>query len=113
MKGSVMDNSSFETRVNTPAHGARVISQNHQVSLAVVVTSSFDALVRATRQREGGLTGMAHRVIGACNQDLEEPIVLKPDGLWFQGELGLEVSDEACWWLLPAIMAGVREIRME
>ena len=113
MKGSVMDNSSFETRVNTPAHGARVISQNHQVSLAVVVTSSFDALVRATRQREGGLTGMAHRVIGAWNQDLEEPIVLKPDGLWFQGELGLEVSDEACWWLLPAFMAGVREIRME
>jgi hypothetical protein len=103
----------FGDRPNTPTHGARVISQNHQVSLAVVVTSSFDALVRATRQREGGLTGMAHRVIGAWSQSLEEPIVLKPDGLWFQGELGLEVSDEACWWLLPAFMAGVREIRME
>ncbi len=108
-----MDKSSFGTRVNTLAHGARVVSQNHQVSLSVVVTSSFDALVRATRQREGGLTGMAHRVISAWNQDIEEPIVLKPDGLWFQGELGLEVSDEACWWLLPAFMAGVREIRME
>ena len=79
----------------------------------MVVTSSFDALIRATRQREGGLTGMAHRITGSWAQEPSEPIVLKPDGLWFQGELGLEVSNEACWWLLPAFMAGVREIRME
>ncbi len=97
----------------TPVSGSRSISQHHQVSLSVVVTSSFDALIRATRQREGGLTGMAHRITGSWAQEPSEPIVLKPDGLWFQGELGLEVSNEACWWLLPAFMAGVREIRME
>ena len=101
------------TQTDASNKSSRIVSQVHQVSLAVVVASSFDALVRATRQREGGLTGMASRVLDAWLQKPKEPLILKPDGLWFQETLGQVVDAQACGWLLPAFMTGVREIRLE
>ncbi len=78
-----------------------------------VIATSFGGLIHSIQSGAADLDGIARQTVQAWVGEPDTTFTLEPTSLLVDGQAAIELKSKEGRWILPAFMAGLREIRID